>query len=95
MLKKKIFHRAPILSNVAAVSCGILKGEILLDLDYKEDSNAEVDANFVINSQGKLIEIQGTAEKNPFTEAQFLQMLEYAKSGIDELVKIQNNALNF
>ncbi len=95
LVEKKIFHRAPILSNVAAVSCGILKGEILLDLDYKEDSNAEVDANFVINSQGKLIEIQGTAEKNPFTEAQFLQMLEYAKSGIDELVKIQNNALNF
>ncbi len=93
LVEKKIFHRAPLLSEVAAVSCGIIGTDILLDLDYKEDSNADVDANFVINGQGKLIEIQGTAEKNPFSEEQFLGMLKFAKTGINNLFAVQKTAL--
>ena len=93
LVEKKVFHRVPINSNIAAVSCGILKNQVLLDLDYKEDNSADVDSNFVIDSNGNLIEIQGTAEKNSFSEEQFLQMLKYAKNGIEELIKIQNQAL--
>lgn len=93
LVDKKVFHRVPVYSNVAAVSCGILNNKVLLDLDYKEDSGADVDSNFVIDGKGNLIEIQGTAEKNSFTEEQFLQMLKYAKSGISELIKIQNEAI--
>lgn len=93
LVEKKIYHRAPLTSEVAAVSCGIINNQILLDVDYKEDSNADVDANFVMNGQGKLIEVQGTAEGNPFTEEQFISMLKLAKSGISELIQIQKTAI--
>ncbi len=93
LVKKKVFHRVPIISEVAAVSCGIIGNDILLDVDYKEDSNADVDANFVINGQGKLVEIQGTAEKKAFTEEQFLEMLKLAKKGVAEISAIQKSAL--
>jgi ribonuclease PH len=94
LVKKKAFHRAPIITDVAAISCGILENKILLDLDYKEDSNADVDANFVINGEGKLIEVQGTAEKGSFSEEQFIEMLKISKQGIAELISIQNTAIN-
>ena len=93
LVEKKIYHRAPITSAIAAVSCGIISGNILLDVDYKEDSNADVDANFVINSQGQLIEVQGTAEKNPFSEEQLFAMLKLAKEGANQLFEIQKLAL--
>jgi ribonuclease PH len=93
LVEKKIFHRAPLIAQVAAVSCGIIGNKTLLDVDYKEDSNADVDANFVLNNQGKLIEIQGTAEKNPFSEEQFLEMLNLAKKGAQELFEIQKKVL--
>jgi ribonuclease PH len=93
LVEKKIYHRLPLTTNVAAVSCGIIANKILLDVDYKEDSNADVDANFVINGQGNLVEIQGTAEKSAFSEEQFLQMLKLAKEGVIELSKIQAKAL--
>ncbi len=93
LVDKKVYHRVPLTSQVAAVSCGIIGKNILLDVDYKEDSNADVDANFVINSENKLIEIQGTAEKDPFSEEQFLEMLKLAKNGAKELFEIQNKAL--
>lgn len=93
LVDKKIFHRAPLSSQVAAVSCGIIGKNILLDVDYSEDSNADVDANFVINGQGNLIEIQGTAEKNSFSEEQFLEMLKLAKLGVKELFDIQKKVL--
>jgi ribonuclease PH len=95
LVEKKIFHRAPLNGAIAAVSCGIVAGEVLLDLDYKEDSNADVDSNFVINSQNRLIEIQGTAEKGSFSDEQFLQMLQLAKNGTNQLFDIQKKALNF
>lgn len=83
----------PMKSQVAAVSCGIYKGTPVLDLDYPEDSNAQADANFVLTSDGKIIEIQGTAEEDPFTEAQFTALFSLAKSGVQDLCRIQREAL--
>ena len=93
LVEKKIYHRLPLTSDIAAVSCGIIENEILLDLDYKEDSNADVDANFVINSTNNLVEVQATAEKNSFSEEQFLSMLKTARIGTKQLFDIQNKAL--
>jgi len=84
----------PLLNMVASVSVGIYEGQAVLDLDYAEDSNAETDMNIVMTSTGGLIEIQGTAEKEPFTEKQFSEMFELAKKGIRELNKLQDQALN-
>jgi ribonuclease PH len=80
--------------HVAAVSCGIIKGEARLDLDYDEDSTAETDANFVITGGGGLVEIQGTAEGAPFTEEQLAQLLRLARKGIGELIALQKQALS-
>lgn len=93
LVEKKIFHRVPLKNSIAAVSCGIINNNILLDVDYKEDSNADVDANFVINDQGNIVEVQGTAEKNSFTEEQFISMLKISKDGINQLLEIQKKAL--
>jgi ribonuclease PH len=86
--------KTPILKDhVAAVSCGIVKGEPLLDLDYGEDSTAETDANFVLTGRGGLVEIQGTAEGAPFTEEQLTALLRLARKGIGELVELQKQVL--
>jgi ribonuclease PH len=86
--------KAPILKDhVAAVSCGIVKGEPVLDLDYDEDSTAETDANFVLTGKGGLVEIQGTAEGAPFTEEQLAALLRLARKGIGELVELQKQVL--
>jgi ribonuclease PH len=90
---KKTIAKMPIIDQVAAISCGILKDEALLDLDYDEDSNAEVDANFVITGSGNLVEIQATAEKGSFGDEAFGNMLKLARTGIEDLVKIQREAL--
>src|SRR3954468_21833315 len=79
--------------HVAAVSCGIVKGEPMLDLDYEEDSTAETDANFVLTGSGGLVEIQGTAEGAPFTEEQLVTLLKLARKGIGELVTLQKDVL--
>jgi ribonuclease PH len=85
---------APIpLTPVAAVSVGIVDGELLLDLCYTEDSRAEVDLNVVMNATGAFIEVQGTAEKGTFTEPQLDDMLALARSGIDHLLAIQQDVL--
>ena len=93
LMKKRILKVNPLINQVAAVSCGIYKGQPILDLDYLEDSDAEVDSNFVFAGNGNLIEIQGTAEKKPFSEEQFLEMLKLAKAGAAELFKLQNQVL--
>jgi ribonuclease PH len=80
---------SPVLDSVAAVSVGVVNGKAMLDLCYAEDSKAEVDMNVVMTGSGKLVEVQGTAEGNPFTEAKLLQMLKLAKKGIHELTGIQ------
>jgi ribonuclease PH len=82
-----------LLDHVAAVSCGIVNGVPMLDLDYLEDSAAGTDANFVMTGAGGLVEVQGTAEGAPFSEADFLALLALARSGIRRLVDLQKLAV--
>jgi ribonuclease PH len=84
----------PLRDHVAAISCGIVGGRPVLDLDYAEDSSAETDANFVATGTGGIVEIQATAEGEPFAEAKFLEMLGLAKAGIAELVSLQQQAVS-
>jgi ribonuclease PH len=79
--------------HVAAISCGIYKNVAVLDLDYAEDSEADTDANFVMTGNGNIIEIQGTAEKTPFSEEQFLALLALARKGVGKLVDLQKMAV--
>jgi ribonuclease PH len=79
--------------HVAAVSCGIVNGTPMLDLDYSEDSAAGTDANFVMTGSGGLVEVQGTAEGAPFSEADFLALLALARAGIRRLVDLQKLAV--
>jgi ribonuclease PH len=84
----------PILSDhVAAVSAGIFRGLPVLDLDYSEDVEAHTDANFVMTGSGGIVEIQGTAEGAPFTEAEFASLFELARGGIVHLVELQKLAI--
>jgi ribonuclease PH len=83
----------PIREHVAAVSCGVHRGAVILDLDYAEDSEGEADANFVITGAGGLVEVQATAEAGPFTEEQFVEMLRLARKGVAELVDVQKRAV--
>jgi ribonuclease PH len=83
----------PLREAVAAVSVGIVDGEVLLDLDYSEDSTAEVDMNFVVTASGCFVEVQGTAESKPFTMAQMDEMRTVALAGINQLLKIQQEVL--
>jgi len=93
-MQKTGLLKVPVLKDhVAAISCGIVKGEAMLDLDYSEDSTAETDANFVLTGAGGLVEIQGTAEGAPFTEDQLAHLLRLARKGIGELVALQKRAL--
>lgn len=93
LLEKNKIRKNPIKDNLAAISCGIYNGTAVADLDYAEDSNAEVDANFVMTGDGSIIEIQGTAEQKPFSEDELLQMLGLAKNSIHQLVAIQRKVL--
>lgn len=83
----------PILRQVAAVSVGIVEGEVVLDLDYVQDSSAEVDLNLVATAEGEIVEVQGTAEQKPFSRAQLDAMLEVGLAGISRLVEVQRSVL--
>ena len=83
----------PITAQVAAISCGMVDGELMLDLDYREDSNADVDFNVVMLSTGKLVEIQGTAEQTAFSKSELTKMLNLAEKGIATLFEEQRKAL--
>ncbi|MEM6944290.1 MAG: ribonuclease PH, partial [Pseudomonadota bacterium] len=83
----------PVREHIAAVSCGVYAGRTVLDLDYPEDSEAGTDANFVMTGSGGLVELQGSAEGAPFSEAEFLEMLALARKGVTELVASQKAAL--
>jgi ribonuclease PH len=89
-----MLERVPLNDKVAAISCGLYKGASVLDLNYEEDSGAEVDANFVLTGSGGLVEIQSTAEEKPFSEAQLMEMLVLARKGIGELVALQSAAID-
>jgi ribonuclease PH len=93
-MKARNMARGEILrDHVAAISCGICNGAPVLDLDYAEDSDAETDANFVMTGDGRLIEVQGTAERTPFSEEEFLALLALARRGVARLVDLQKMAV--
>jgi ribonuclease PH len=94
LVTQGIIKTSPVLSEVAAISVGMMDGTPVLDLCYVEDSAAEVDMNIVCTGAGKFIEIQGTAEREPFTPEQMNQMLALAEIGINQLFAIQRNVLN-
>ncbi len=93
MLKMNVIKTLPLTGHVAAISCGIIGAEPVLDLDYAEDSSAEADANFVLTDSGGIVEIQGTAERGAFTEAQLLGMLGLARRGVAALFEAQRKAI--
>lgn len=93
MRKHKDIDCMPLKDFIAATSVGIVNGKALLDLNYLEDSKADVDMNVVMTGSGKYVEIQGTAEEEPFSSEQMQAMLTLAKNGIEELIKIQRSAL--
>ena len=90
---RSMFKAWPLKDNVAAISCGIHGGNPVLDLDYAEDSTAGTDANFVMTGSGGIVEIQGTAEGEPFSQASLLDLLSLARKGIGELVGLQKAAI--
>lgn len=91
--KQKLIPVVPLKDCVAAVSVGIYEGRSILDLDYKEDSSADMDMNIVMVGKGKFVEIQGTAEREPFSKAQTDELLLLAQKGIKELINIQQKSL--
>jgi ribonuclease PH len=93
MKTRNMIPGQPLRDHVAAISCGICNGTAVLDLDYAEDSEAETDANFVMTGAGHLVEVQGTAEKTPFTEEQLLGLLALARKGIGKLIDLQKLAV--
>ena len=94
LIEKKIIKNDPILDHVAAISCGIYAGTPLVDLDYLEDSDAGVDANFVMSSDMKLIEIQGSAEGARFTRDEFNKLMDLAENGVATLIDAQKQVIN-
>jgi ribonuclease PH len=88
-----LLERSPLTGSVAAVSCGIVEGVVLLDLDYSEDSTAEVDANVVMTGDGGLVEVQATAERTPLSRAHLDELLALAGEGIDALRVLQDEAV--
>lgn len=93
LLQRGVISANPLKEGVAAVSVGIVEGKALLDLDYSEDSAAEVDMNFVMTSSERFVEVQGTAESEPFTQAQMDEMRTLAVNGIRQLLQAQREAL--
>ncbi|MCX7856726.1 MAG: ribonuclease PH [Deltaproteobacteria bacterium] len=93
MKKRGLIEKIPLNDSVAAISVGIIGGEILLDLTYEEDSKAEVDMNFVMTGKGYIVEVQGTAERVPFSKDQLDLMFKCAHRGIQEITRIQKTVL--
>ncbi|MEO0799836.1 MAG: ribonuclease PH [Pseudomonadota bacterium] len=93
MKARDMVRESVLKDHVAAISCGIYQGTSVLDLDYAEDSNAGADSNFVMTGKGGLVEVQGTAEGDPFSRAQFDELLTLAEKGIGELVNLQKLAV--
>jgi ribonuclease PH len=93
MKKREMLRGNPIRDHIAAISCGVFAGTAVLDLDYAEDSEADTDANFVMTGDGRIVEVQGTAEKEPFSEEQLLALLALARKGVGKLVDLQKMAV--
>jgi ribonuclease PH len=93
MKKEGLLETVPLSDYVAAISVGIIGGQTVIDLDYEEDSKAEVDMNIVMTGAGKFIEVQGTAEKEPFKKEDLNKLINLAQKGIEDIIRIQKNTL--
>jgi ribonuclease PH len=93
MRTRDMFKTDPLRDHIAAISCGIYNHVAVLDLDYAEDSQAETDANFVMTGSGNIVEVQATAEKDPFSEEQLGALLALARKGVAKLVDLQKLAV--
>jgi len=93
LVKFGALKKSPFIDSVAATSVGIVGGEPMVDLDYEEDSQADVDMNLVMTGSGKFVEVQATAEHHPFDDAQLSQLIELARHGIRELMEIQKRVM--
>jgi len=93
LVRMRAIAKVPMLDQVAAISCGVVGGAAVLDLDYAEDSGAEVDANFVLTAKGGIVEVQATAETKLFEEGRLIAMLELARRGTARLFELQREAL--
>ena len=93
LVRMNVLKSVPLVGQVAAVSCGLHNGVPVLDLDYAEDSDADADANFVLTDGGGIVEIQGTAEKAPFTDGQFNELMRLARLGTGRLFEMQRAAV--
>jgi len=92
MIAREMLETTPLKDEVAAISCGIYQGTPVCDLDYAEDSEAETDANFVMTGAGKIVEIQGTAEADPFSQEEFMALMNLARNAIVDLTRLQHDA---
>lgn len=93
-MREGILEKSPMSDAVAAVSVGVVEGQALLDLNAREDNHADVDMNFVMTGSGKFVEVQGTAEKDPFGETTLERMIELARKGIREILEVQKQAVD-
>ena len=93
MMEAGVLTINPLKGNVAAISVGIVGGEAMIDLDYNEDSAADVDMNIIMNCKGEFVEVQGTGEEATYTRAQLNQLIDLAEEGIKEIIKIQNSVI--
>lgn len=93
LMAEGLLAENPLVSQVAAVSVGLIEGQVCVDLDYPEDSSAEVDMNIVMNDRGEIIEIQGTGEERAFTRSELNQLFDAAEAGIRQLFELQRSAL--
>ena len=93
LLENGVLKTMPIKDEVAAISLGIKDGEVLIDLDYEEDSNCDTDMNIVMTGKGKFVEIQGTAEGDPFSKEEMNKIILLAEKGISKIIQLQRNAL--
>ncbi len=97
MIKMGVIKNHPIISQIAAISCGIFQDMVILDLDYYEDSNADVDSNFIFSytdKKSQIIEVQSTSEKKPFSKDEFDKMFNIAQSSMPEIMKLQQEAIS-
>ena len=92
-MKDRVLSVNPIISNVAAISVGIVRGTPMLDLMYTEDSAAEVDMNVVMNGKGEFVEVQGTGEEATYTRKELNELIDLAEVGIKEIIRIQNEVI--
>jgi len=94
LVRNRVLPRIPLIGQVAAISCGLTGDGAVLDLDYAEDSAAQADANFVLTDAGGIVEIQGSAEGAPFTDAQFHELMRLARHGVETLFAAQRSVLD-